>query len=159
MSKQTFSLKVNGKKYTVKSDPDEPLLWVLRDDLNLMGSKFGCGVGICGACSVLIDGQPRRSCVVPMSSISNSQKIVTIEGIGSLKKLTEIQQAFIDYNAFCCGFCTPGMIINATALLTQNSNPSREEIIMAMNRNLCRCGAYLNIIEAIEAVARGDYSK
>lgn len=124
-----------------------------------MGSKFGCGVGICGACSVLIDGLPRRSCVVPVSSVSSGQKIITIEGIGTHKKLSALQKAFIDHNAFCCGFCTPGMIINATALLTQNPNPTREEITQAMNRNLCRCGAYLNIIEAIEAVAKGDYTE
>ena len=154
MSKQTFSLKVNGKKYTVKSEPDEPLLWVLRDDLNLMGSKFGCGVGICGACSVLIDGQPRRSCVVPMSSISNGQKISTIEGIGSPKKLTEVQQAFIDYNAFCCGFCTPGIILAAKALLDENPKPTESEIRQGIAGNLCRCTGYAKIVEAILSTSR-----
>ena len=152
MSKQEFSLNVNGKNHKVKVEPDEPLLWVLRDDLKLTGSKFGCGLGICGACTVLIDGSPRRSCVIKMEDVSPSQKIVTIEGIGSPKNLTAVQQAFIDHNAFCCGFCTPGMILTATALLAENPNPTREEIVATMDNNLCRCGSYLNIIEAIQSL-------
>ncbi len=152
MAKQEFNLNVNGKAYKVKVEPDEPLLWVLRDDLKLTGSKFGCGVGICGACTVLIDGVPRRSCVIKMENVSPGQKIVTIEGLGSPKNLTAVQQAFIDHNAFGCGFCTPGMILTATALLAQNPNPTREEIVAAMDNNLCRCGSYLNIIEAIQSL-------
>jgi len=152
VAKQEFTLKVNGKKYKVKVEPDEPLLWVLRDDLKLTGSKFGCGLGICGACTVLIDGTPRRSCVVKMENVSPGQEIITIEGLGAPKNLTAVQQAFIDHNAFCCGFCTPGMILTATALLAENPHPTREEIIAAMDNNLCRCGSYLNIIEAIESL-------
>ena len=152
MAKQEYTLRVNGKKYKVKVEPDEPLLWVLRDDLKLTGSKFGCGLGVCGACTVLIDGTPRRSCVVKMENISPDQKIVTIEGLGAPKNLTAVQQAFIDHNAFCCGFCTPGMILTATALLAENPHPTREEIVTAMDNNLCRCGSYLNIIEAIESL-------
>jgi aerobic-type carbon monoxide dehydrogenase small subunit (CoxS/CutS family) len=145
---------VNGKKRQVKAEPDEPLLWILRDNLNLTGSKFGCGVGECGACSVLIDGTARRSCRVLVQYVADGQEIVTIEGLGTLDNLSPIQQAFVDHNAFCCGFCTPGMIITATALLARNANPTREQIIEAMDNNLCRCGSYTNIIEAIEAVVQ-----
>jgi aerobic-type carbon monoxide dehydrogenase small subunit (CoxS/CutS family) len=154
LAKQEYELKVNGRTYKVKVEPDEPLLWVLRDDLKLTGSKYGCGLGLCGACTVLIDGEPRRSCVIQMSSITPDQEIVTIEGLGTPKNLSEVQQAFIDHNAFCCGFCTPGMIITVTALLAHNPNPTREEIIAAMDNNLCRCGSYLNIIEAIESLIK-----
>jgi aerobic-type carbon monoxide dehydrogenase small subunit (CoxS/CutS family) len=134
---------------------DEPLLWVLRDSLGLTGTKFGCGTGECGACTVLIDGEARRSCRVPVAYAACGQRIITIEGIGSSGNLSQLQQAFIHHTAFCCGFCTPGMIITATALLAKNPSPTREEIIEAMNHNLCRCGSYLNIIEAIESVSKG----
>ncbi|HUU51993.1 MAG TPA: (2Fe-2S)-binding protein [Candidatus Heimdallarchaeota archaeon] len=157
MAKQAFSLKVNGKNYNVKVEPDEPLLWVLRDDLKLTGSKFGCGVGICGACSVLIDGVARRSCCIQVANCSQGQKIVTIEGLGTLENLSPLQKAFVDHTAFCCGFCTPGMIITATALLLRNPNPSRNEIIEAMDYNLCRCGSYINIIEAIESFVKDQW--
>jgi len=153
MAKQIFTLNVNGKKYQVRAEPDEPLLWVLRDDLKLTGSKFGCGVGVCGACSVLIDGVARRSCCVHVSHVAHGHEIVTVEGLGAPDDLTPLQQAFIDHTAFCCGFCTPGMIVTAAALLARNPNPTREEIVEAMDHNLCRCGSYINIIEAIEAVA------
>jgi len=131
---------------------DEPLLWVLRDDLGLTGTKFGCGTGECGACSVLIDGVARRSCRVPVAYVAAGQEITTIEGLGTPGNLSPLQQAFIDHAAFCCGFCTPGMIITATALLASNPHPARQEIIEAMDYNLCRCGSYLNIIKAIESV-------
>lgn len=157
MAKQAFTLKVNGKNYNVKTEPDEPLLWVLRDDLKLTGSKFGCGVGICGACSVLIDGVARRSCCIQVANCSQGQKIVTIEGLGTLENLSPLQKAFVDHTAFCCGFCTPGMIITATALLLRNPNPTREEIIEAMDNNLCRCGSYINIIEAIESFVKDQW--
>jgi aerobic-type carbon monoxide dehydrogenase small subunit (CoxS/CutS family) len=157
LAKQDFTLKVNGKRYNVKAEPDEPLLWVLRDDLKLTGSKFGCGVGICGACSVLIDGIARRSCCIQVANCSQGQKIVTIEGLETLENLSLLQKAFIDHTAFCCGFCTPGMIITATALLARNPNPTREEIIEAMDHNLCRCGSYINIIEAIESFVKDQW--
>jgi aerobic-type carbon monoxide dehydrogenase small subunit (CoxS/CutS family) len=151
LAKQSFTVNVNGKNHRVYVEPDEPLLWVLRDDLKLTGSKFGCGVGICGACSVLIDGVARRSCCVQITNVSQGQKIITIEGLGTLESLSPLQKAFVEHTAFCCGFCTPGMIITATALLERNPNPAREEIIQAMDHNLCRCGSYINIIEAIES--------
>jgi aerobic-type carbon monoxide dehydrogenase small subunit (CoxS/CutS family) len=154
LAKQTFTINVNGRNRRVTVEPDEPLLWVLRDDLRLTGSKFGCGVGVCGACSVLIDGLARRSCCVRIANVSQGQKIITIEGLGTLKNLSPLQKAFVDHTAFCCGFCTPGMIIAATALLARNPSPSREEIVKAMDNNLCRCGSYINIIEAIESFIR-----
>ncbi len=154
MTKQSFTLNVNGKDHRVRVEPDEPLLWVLRDNLRLTGSKFGCGVGICGACSVLIDGVARRSCCIQVANVSQGQKIITIEGLGTLENLLPLQKAFVDHTAFCCGFCTPGMIITATALLARNPSPSREEIIQAMDHNLCRCGSYINIIEAIESFVK-----
>jgi aerobic-type carbon monoxide dehydrogenase small subunit (CoxS/CutS family) len=154
LAKQSFTLNVNDKEYGVSVEPDEPLLWILRDNLRLTGSKFGCGVGICGACSVLIDGVARRSCCVQIANVSQGQKIITIEGLGTLGKLSPLQKAFVDSTAFCCGFCTPGMIITATALLARNPHPSREEIIQAMDYNLCRCGSYINIIEAIESFVK-----
>ncbi len=157
MAKQTFKLDVNGKSYTVTVEPDEPLLWVLRDDLKLTGSKFGCGVGICGSCSVLIDGVARRSCCVHVANVSRGQKIITIEGLGTINNLSPLQKAFVDHTAFCCGFCTPGMIITATALLARNPSPSREEIVQAMDHNLCRCGSYINIIEAIESFVKDQW--
>jgi isoquinoline 1-oxidoreductase alpha subunit len=151
VAKKDLTLNVNGSLRQVTVELDEPLLWVLRDDLGLTGTKFGCGTGECGACSVLIDGEVYRSCRVPVAYAAMGQKIVTIEGIGTVGNLSALQKAFVDHTAFCCGYCTPGMIITAAALLAKNPHPSREEIIAAMDHNLCRCGSYLNIIEAIEA--------
>jgi aerobic-type carbon monoxide dehydrogenase small subunit (CoxS/CutS family) len=159
LAKQDFTLIVNGKIRQVKAEPDEPLLWILRDSLNLTGSKFGCGVGVCGACAVLIDGVAHRSCRVQVAYVSSGQKIVTIEGLGTIDNLSPLQQAFVDHTAFCCGFCTPGMIITATALLARNPTPTREEIVEAMDDNLCRCGSYLNIIEAIESVVQSQFGE
>jgi aerobic-type carbon monoxide dehydrogenase small subunit (CoxS/CutS family) len=155
MAKSTFSLHVNGKRRSVQTDPDEPLLWVLRDELGLTGAKFGCGVGICGSCSVLINGTARRSCVTPVVNLASNDTIVTVEGLARGGKLTRLQQAFIDHTGSACGFCTPGMVITATALLEGNRRPARRDIVEAMNNNLCRCGCYYNIIESIEgATAR-----
>jgi len=154
MAIEDFTLIVNGKSRKVRADPDEPLLWILRDNLNLTGTKFGCGVGECGACTVIIDGVARRSCQVLVKYASSGQRILTIEGLGTADNLSPLQQAFIEYTAFCCGFCTPGMIMTATALLRMNPNPSQDEIKDAMNHNLCRCGSYLNILEAIESVVK-----
>jgi aerobic-type carbon monoxide dehydrogenase small subunit (CoxS/CutS family) len=153
---ENFTLHVNGKLHRVTVEPDEPLLWILRDDLNLTGTKFGCGFGECGACSVLIDGVARRSCQVHVRHVSSEQKIVTIEGLGAAENLLPVQKAFVDYTAFQCGFCTPGMIISATALLAINPNPTKEEIIEAMNYNLCRCGSYVNIVEAIMSLVNNE---
>lgn len=156
VSKTWFTLNVNGKKYRVKTEPDEPLLWILRDDLDLTGTKFGCGVGECGACSVLIDGLARRSCRVEVQHVSAGQEIVTIEGLGTNENLSPLQKSFVEHTAFGCGFCTPGMIITATALLARNPYPTREEIIETLDNNLCRCGSYPNVIEAILEIASGS---
>ncbi len=153
MAKKNLTLIVNGKTKQVNIDVEEPLLWVLRDDFGLTGTKFGCGNGVCGACAVLIDGEVRRSCRVPVSYAAMGQQITTVEGLSTAGNLSPLQQAFVGHTAFACGYCTPGMLITATALLAKNPHPSREEIIEAMDLNLCRCGSYLNIIEAIESVA------
>jgi isoquinoline 1-oxidoreductase alpha subunit len=152
LARKNVILNVNGESRQVLVELDEPLLWVLRDDLGLTGTKFGCGTGVCGACSVLIDGEARRSCRVPVAYAAAGREIVTIEGLGTVGNLSPLQQAFVDHTAFGCGFCTPGMIITAAALLAHNPHPTREEIIRAMDYNLCRCGSYVNIIEAIESV-------
>lgn len=152
LKKRKFQLSVNGSIRIVRAFPDEPLLWILREQLDLTGTKFSCGEGVCGACSVLIDNEPRRSCQIPVTSLSKENVITTIEGISS-KGLSPLQQAFIDHTAFQCGFCTSGMIIAATALLRKHPNPTRKQIIAAMDNNLCRCGSHLNILAAIEAVA------
>ena len=159
MAKKIFRLNVNGGIYKVKAEPDEPLLWVLRDDLDLTGTKFGCGVGECGACSVLINGMARRSCQVQVQYACSRQNIVTIEGLGTIANLSPLQKAFVEHTAFGCGFCTPGMIINATALLKFNPNPTREEIEAALDNNLCRCGSHLNVIEAILSVVNKNNNK
>jgi aerobic-type carbon monoxide dehydrogenase small subunit (CoxS/CutS family) len=149
----TRKLRVNGSVAEVTARPDEPLLWVLRDRLGLTGTKFGCGEGACGACTVLIDGQAERSCLVLLEDLGPDQSIVTIEGLAEDGELTRVQQAFLDHDAFACGYCTAGMIMQATDLLTRNPSPSRSEIVAAMNDNLCRCATYVNILAAIESVA------
>jgi aerobic-type carbon monoxide dehydrogenase small subunit (CoxS/CutS family) len=148
-----FELNVNGTVHAVTVDVEEPLLWVLRDQLGLTGTKFGCGEGDCGACSVLIDGEAHRSCVLAAGDVANGEKIVTIEGLSANGDLSPLQSAFIEHTAFGCGFCTPGMIITATALLKENPTPSRKQIVDFMNDNLCRCASYPGIVEAIESVA------
>lgn len=156
MAEQEFSLSINGSIRTFVADQEEPLLWILRDKLNLTSVKYGCGIGVCGACSVLIDGVSHHSCSIPVGSLSGSEEIVTVEGLFTRSKFTPVQKAFLEHNAFCCGFCTPGMIITATALINSNPTPTREEIIAAMDGNICRCGAYMNIIEAILSVAEAN---
>ena len=151
MSNDT-TLNVNGKKLRVDVDSQTPLLYVLRDHLNLTGTKYGCGEARCGACTVLVDGQAVRSCVTPVSRVSGKQ-ITTIEGIGSDGKLNALQDAFLKADALQCGYCTSGMIMSATALLNKNPKPSREEIVKHMDGNICRCGTYLRILNAIEMVA------
>lgn len=155
MSKVSFKLHVNGAVHRLETEPDEPLLWVLRDQLRLTGTKFGCGEGDCGACSVLVNGEAWRSCQVTAASMSVDEEIVTIEGLGQPGNLSPVQQAFLEHTAFGCGYCTPGMIINATALLRTNPRPARGEVVSAMEDNLCRCAAYPNILAAIESLAAG----
>jgi aerobic-type carbon monoxide dehydrogenase small subunit (CoxS/CutS family) len=149
----TYQFLVNGTEYIVNTDPDESLLWVLRDKLKLTGTKYGCGEGACGSCTVLINGIAEKSCSINVEDIKDGSEIITIEGVGSKEQLSRVQQAFLDHHAFACGFCTSGMIMAATDLLNTNPTPSRKEIVDGMNDNLCRCATYPNILAAIEAVA------
>ena len=146
-------LEVNGKRYPVSYPTDTPLLYVLRDELGLTGSKYGCGEGLCGACTVLIAGAPRRSCQFPVSA-AVGKSITTIEGLEKDGKLHPVQQAFLDTGAFQCAFCTSGMIMSSVALLQGNSNPSQADILQSMQGNICRCGTHPRIVEAIQHAAR-----
>ena len=144
-----FTLLVNGVEHKVEVASEASLLNVLRDDLGLTGAKYGCGEGQCGACTVLVDGSPVRSCRMQIGAAAG-KKITTIEGLAADSSLHPVQQAFLDLEAFQCGYCTPGMIMSAAALLQRTARPSREQIVSHMNGNVCRCGAYLRIIEAIQ---------
>jgi len=150
--KALVQFNLNGSPVTVSADDDRMLLWVLRTDLALTGTKYGCGEGICGACAVVIDGQAHRSCRTPLKQVVGAE-VLTIEGLASGGALHPLQQAFIDQGAFQCGYCTSGMLLDAYVLLRDNSNPTRAQIVSRMDHNLCRCGAHLRIIAAIEQVA------
>ena len=146
------TLNVNGKKLRTDVDSQTPLLYVLRDQLNLTGTKYGCGEARCGACTVLVDGQAMRSCVTPVARVSGKQ-ITTIEGMEKDGKLHPLQEAFLKADALQCGYCTSGMIMAAAALLNKNAKPNREEIVKHMDANVCRCGTYARIVNAIEIAA------
>ena len=150
---ENVSFKLNGKPISLAVDSERKLLWVLRTDLGLMGTKYGCGAGLCGACTVLLDNNPVRSCRFPVKDVKGKE-IITIEGLAKNGKLHPIQQAFIEHDALQCGFCTPGMILNAYSLLLKNPEPSEAEIIQQMDYNLCRCGSYNRIIQAIQSASR-----
>lgn len=150
---EEISFKLNGKPTSLTVDGERMLLWVLRSDLGLTGTKYGCGNALCGACTVLVDDRAVRSCVIPVRSIKD-KNILTIEGLAKNGKLHPIQEAFIKHDALQCGFCTPGMILNAYSLLLRNPQPTREEIIEGMEYNLCRCGVHVRIIRAIESAAQ-----
>ena len=143
------SLNVNGKKMSLDVDATASLLSALRNDLDLTGSKYGCGEGQCGACTVLLDGVATRSCITQVGRAAGKQ-ITTIEGLGANGKLTRLQEAFIKTDAMQCAYCTSGMIVSANALLSKTPKPNREQIIEGMNGNICRCGTYQRIIEAIQ---------
>lgn len=143
---------VNGTPYEVDVDPQRPLLYVLRDELYLTGSKYGCGEAQCGACTVLVDGEPRRSCVTPVEEAAGTE-VTTVEGLASDGRLHPLQQAFLDAEAFQCGYCTPGMLMSGVALLNENDAPARAEIVESMDGNVCRCGVYPRIISAIHRAA------
>ncbi|MGB8358092.1 MAG: (2Fe-2S)-binding protein, partial [Bacteroidales bacterium] len=135
------------------TDPNQLLLWVLRNHFGFTGTKYGCGIGFCGACTVLIDNEAVRSCMLPVSEVTG-KSVVTIEGLAEEGKLHPVQQAFIDHDALQCGYCTPGMILTAVALLKKNDAPTRQEIIDGLEDNLCRCGAHTRIIDAVGDAAR-----
>ena len=150
---ETLRFKLNGKPLELTLDGDRKFLWVLRTDLGLTGTKFGCGEGHCGACTVLMNNEPVRSCQLSAKDISGKE-IITIEGLAKNGNPHALQKAFMNHDALQCGFCTPGMILTAYSLLLKNPQPTRQEIIEGMNDNLCRCGAYGRMIQAIQTAAK-----
>jgi nicotinate dehydrogenase subunit A len=149
---EQFQLSVNGRTLAVSAAPETPLLYVLRNDASLNGPKFGCGLGQCGACTVLVDGVVTRSCITPVSTVGRA-KVVTLEGLGTLEQPHPLQRAFIDEQAAQCGYCTNGMIMTAKGLLDGNPRPTMQEIKQALSNNLCRCGTHLRIVKAVARAA------
>jgi aerobic-type carbon monoxide dehydrogenase small subunit (CoxS/CutS family) len=147
-----YSLRINGRTHDVEGEPGDNLLSVLRYDLGLTGSKYGCGEGQCGACTVMVDGQAARSCVLTLAAVAN-KPITTIEGVANGDRLHPVQEAFLEAEAFQCGYCTPGMVIATVALLKANPNPSEQDIARTLDRNVCRCGAFPRIVKAIRLAA------
>jgi aerobic-type carbon monoxide dehydrogenase small subunit (CoxS/CutS family) len=145
----TIRFTLNGKPLTLETDGDRALLWALRTDLELTGAKYGCGAGFCGSCTVVVDGKAVRSCMTDLNAVEGKQ-VTTIEGLADNGRLHPLQQAFSEHGGFQCGYCTPGMIMNAFALLLENPKPTRNDIIQGMENNLCRCSAYKRIVEAIQ---------
>jgi len=152
---KAIELHVNGTKRRVEAEAERSLLSVLRDDLDLTGAKYGCGEGQCGACTVLIDGQPARSCLTPVGTAAGKQ-ITTIEGLEQHGRLDPLQEAFLEVGAMQCGYCIPGMLMSGVGLLKKNPHPTEPEIVRAMEGNICRCGTYPRIVAAIRRVANGD---
>jgi len=155
---QTVRFKLNGRPITVTTDGERELLWVLRTDLELTGTKYGCGQNQCGACTVLVNGEAVRSCQYPLKDVAGKE-VLTIEGLEQKGKFHPLQRAFVKHGAVQCGFCSPGMIINAYGLLLKNESPTKAQIIEGMEGNLCRCGSYSRIVDAIQTAAaemRGD---
>ena len=150
--KTSIQFQLNGQPAALNTDDDRMLLWVLRTEIGLTGTKYGCGEGLCGACTVTVDGNAVRSCRTPIRIVAG-KAVVTIEGLARDGKLHPLQQAFVDHGAFQCGFCTSGMLMSASAFLRETPKPSREAVVAHMDRNLCRCGAHQRVVEAIEAVA------
>lgn len=154
----SYSLTINNKTYNVEIKGETTLLWVLREHLGLTGTKYSCGIALCGSCTVHLDGRPVRSCTMPLSALKKDQKITTIEGLSQYGD-HKIQKAWIEAQAPQCGYCQSGQIMQAAALLAENPNPTREEIKTYMNGNLCRCGTYLRIVRAIEIAAEKTSAK
>jgi nicotinate dehydrogenase subunit A len=151
--KNPIQFRLNGRPIRLDTEDDRTLLWVLRTDLEHTGTKYGCGEGICGACTVVVDGRAVRACKTPLKQVAGKE-VMTIEGLARNGKLHPLQQSFIDHGALQCGFCTSGMLLIAYALLRRNPRPSRDEIVTQMEHTLCRCGAHQRIVEAIETAAR-----
>jgi aerobic-type carbon monoxide dehydrogenase small subunit (CoxS/CutS family) len=148
-----IEFKVNGKQVRMETEDERMLLWVLRTDLGFTGTKYGCGEGLCGACTVVINGKAVRSCQTPLKEVAGKE-VLTIEGLASNGKLHPLQKAFVDHSAFQCGFCTSGMIMNSYALLKEKPTPSEADIIKGMDDNLCRCGSHVRIVKAIQGASR-----
>ncbi len=153
-----ISFTLNGETVSTDVDGDTPLLWVVRDHFKLKGSKFGCGMGLCGACSMHLDGESTRTCVLPVASV-DGRKVTTIEGLGSPEQMSILQQAWVDENVPQCGYCQSGQIMSATALLASNPNPDDAAIDAAMSGNVCRCGTYPRIRKAIKKAAQAGGAK
>jgi carbon-monoxide dehydrogenase small subunit len=152
---ETIRFELNGKPVTLNTDATRMLLWVLRTDFELTGTKYGCGVGLCGSCTVLIDGHVTRACQASLGSVQG-KAVTTIEGLARSGRLDRLQQAFIEHGGFQCGYCTPGMIMSAYGLLLKTPRPTPAEILEGMEGNLCRCGAHTRILAALDAVAGGE---
>ena len=150
---EKIRFNLNGKKTEITTDPNQTLLWVLRNQLGLTGTKYGCGTGFCGACTVLINREPARSCMLPVSDIAGKE-VITIEGLARGGKLHPVQKAFVEHDALQCGYCTPGMIMTAAGMLMKNPSLTRQEIMDGLEDNLCRCGAHTRIIDAVETAAK-----
>lgn len=148
-----LEFRLNGRTVRIETDGDRRLLWLLRTDLGLTGTKYGCGSGFCGACTVLLDGRAVRSCTLPVRSVADAD-VTTIEGLARDGQLDPLQRAFVEHGALQCGFCTSGMIMTAHALLAATTRPTREQVVEGLERNLCRCGAHRRILTAIDAAAR-----
>ena len=145
---ETFKLRINGRDYEVEAEPNTPLLYILRNDLKLKGTRFGCGEAQCGACNVLLDGNPVPSCDTPLWSVADKD-ISTLEGLGTAERPHPLQRAFIAEQAMQCGYCVPGIVMSAAALLMQNPNPTEAEVRTALDRNLCRCGSHNRMVRAV----------
>jgi carbon-monoxide dehydrogenase small subunit len=152
--KKLVQFTLNGKPVKLDTEADQSLLWFLRGDLELTGTKYGCGAGVCGACTVLVDGSAQQACLLTVHSIAN-KSITTIEGLAEGDKLHPVQQAFVEHDALQCGYCTPGMILSAVSLLKENPQASEADIVDGLDDNLCRCGAHKRIVEAVRSVALG----
>ncbi len=152
--KSTIRFELNGKSTALEVEATRKLLWVLRGELGLTGAKYGCGEGVCGACTVLVDGAAVHACTTPVSAVAG-KRVVTIEGLAAGERLHPLQEAFVEHGALQCGYCTPGMILAAHALLEKNPHPTREQIVAGLDDNLCRCGAHQRILAAVEQVAGG----
>ncbi|HKD49549.1 MAG TPA: (2Fe-2S)-binding protein [Candidatus Acidoferrum sp.] len=150
---KSLEIEVNGKRYAVSYAPDTPLLYVLHDELGLTGTKYGCGEGQCGACTVLIGGAPRRSCQISVSAAA-TKPVTTVEGLEKDGKLHPVQQAFLEAGAFQCAFCTSGMVMSSVGLLQANANPKREDLVQFLQGNICRCGTHPRIIKAVQRAAK-----
>ncbi|MCF8226562.1 MAG: (2Fe-2S)-binding protein [Bacteroidales bacterium] len=150
---KTIQFEINGKPAELTLDPNTILMWAIRNDLKLTGTKFGCGMGFCGACTVIMDGEPVRSCMLPLSDVAG-KKLLTIEGLEQDGLLHPIQKAFVEHDALQCGFCTPGMIMKIYSLLIVNPEPTRQEVLDALAENYCRCSAYKQIIQAVQTAGK-----